>query len=90
MHKHAECWLAFAREDLHMAELAMAETLWNQVCFHAQQGVEKALKAWLADRGETPQEPVETARASVTVYEKQEEHRSMLPSPLRLAPYSPN
>ena len=37
-----------------MAELAMTEALWNQVCFHAQQGVEKVLKAWLADRGETP------------------------------------
>jgi HEPN domain-containing protein len=36
---------------LRMAELAMAEALWNQVRFHAQQGVEKVLKAWLADRG---------------------------------------
>lgn len=35
MHEHAERWLAFAREDLRMAELAMAEALWNQVCFHA-------------------------------------------------------
>jgi len=54
MHERAERWLAFAREDLRMAELAMAEALWNQVCFHAQQGVGKVLKAWLADRGETP------------------------------------
>lgn len=54
MHERAERWLAFAREDLRMAELAMAEALWNQVCFHAQQCVEKILKAWLVDRGETP------------------------------------
>ena len=54
MHERAERWLAFAREDLRMAELAMAEALWNQVCFHAQQGVEKVLKARLADRDETP------------------------------------
>jgi len=54
MHERAERWLTFAREDLRMAELAMAEALWNQVCFHAQQGVEKALKARLADRDETP------------------------------------
>ena len=54
MHEHTERWLAFAREDLRMAELAMAETLWNQVCFHAQQCVEKVLKSWLAERGESP------------------------------------
>jgi HEPN domain-containing protein len=37
-----------------MAELAMAEALWHQVCFHVQQCIEKMLKAWLADEGETP------------------------------------
>ena len=36
MHERAERWLAFAREDLRMAELAMAATLWNQVCFHTR------------------------------------------------------
>lgn len=50
MHEQAKRWLAFAREDLRMAELAMGEALWNQVCFHAQQCVEKILKAWLADQ----------------------------------------
>lgn len=54
MNERAERWLTFAREDLRMAELAMAEALWNQVCFHVQQCVEKILKAWLADSGETP------------------------------------
>lgn len=54
MHEEAERWRVFAREDLRMAELAMAEALWNQVCFHAQQCVEKIFKAWLAERGETP------------------------------------
>ena len=54
MHEEAKRWLAFAREDLRMAELAMAEALWNQVCFYAQQCVEKIFKAWLAERGETP------------------------------------
>ena len=34
MHEEAERWLVFAREDLHMAELAMAEALWNQVYLH--------------------------------------------------------
>ena len=53
----SERWLAFAREDLRMAELALSESIFNQVCFHAQQCVEKAIKgdfaiakAWKADR----------------------------------------
>lgn len=57
MNEQAERWLAFAREDLRMAELAMAEAIWNQACLHAQQCVEKILKSWLADRGETPPRP---------------------------------
>ncbi len=40
-------WLRFAGEDLQVAEWAMSASLYNQVCFHAQQCVEKALKAWL-------------------------------------------
>ena len=30
----AERWLAFAREDMRMAELAMAEALWNPLYLH--------------------------------------------------------
>jgi hypothetical protein len=33
-------WLEFARQDLQMAELAMNESIYNQVCFHSQQCVE--------------------------------------------------
>ena len=43
-------WMDFAREDLRVAELALTDGLYNQVCFHAQQGVEKALKAFLKSR----------------------------------------
>ncbi len=43
-------WLDFAREDLRIAELALTDGLYNQVCFHAQQGVEKMLKAFLKSR----------------------------------------
>ena len=49
-----ERWLVFAREDLRVAELALAENLYNQVCFHCQQCAEKALKGLLAHRGQTP------------------------------------
>lgn len=47
----ADRWLGFARQDLRVAELAMTEGLYNQVCFHAEQCVEKSLKALLADKG---------------------------------------
>ena len=40
-------WLYFAREDLILAEAALEKEVYNQVCFHAHQGVEKALKAFL-------------------------------------------
>lgn len=47
-------WLQFAREDLRMSELAMENGLYNQVCFHAQQCAEKAVKGLLAHGGELP------------------------------------
>jgi HEPN domain-containing protein len=49
----SESWLRFAREDIRMAELALAEGLYTQVCFHSQQCAEKALKAWLIHMGES-------------------------------------
>ena len=54
MNEITERWLAFAREDLRMAELALAENILNQVCFHAQQCVEKAIKGWLEQQGQSP------------------------------------
>jgi HEPN domain-containing protein len=54
MNEAVERWLAFAREDLRMAELALAEGIFNQVCFHAQQCVEKAIKGWLEHQGRIP------------------------------------
>ena len=47
-------WLLFARQDLRMAELALADPIYNQVCFHAQQCVEKVLKAILEANGRLP------------------------------------
>jgi hypothetical protein len=44
-----ERWYSFAEEDLRMSELALEEGLHNQTCFHAQQCVEKALKALLVE-----------------------------------------
>ena len=54
MSELAERWLTFAREDLRMAELAFAEGIYNQVCFHTQQCVEKAIKGYLEQQGEPP------------------------------------
>lgn len=48
MSEPADAWIAFAREDMRMAELAYADGIWNQACFHVQQCVEKLLKAALA------------------------------------------
>jgi HEPN domain-containing protein len=49
-------WLDKARRDLRMAELAQAQGVdfADQVCFHAQQCAEKALKAALIAAGRVP------------------------------------
>jgi HEPN domain-containing protein/predicted nucleotidyltransferase len=47
----AQRWLTFAEQDLRMAELALDAGIFNQTCFHAQQCVEKCLKACLAAGG---------------------------------------
>ncbi|MEW5988311.1 MAG: HEPN domain-containing protein [Chloroflexota bacterium] len=47
-------WLQYASEDLQMAELAWGNSVYNQVCFHAQQCAEKTLKAWLVRHGLLP------------------------------------
>lgn len=54
MRDERDTWLRFAKEDLRMAELAMKDELWNQVCFHSQQSIEKALKSLFAGRNEVP------------------------------------
>ena len=54
MNEAAKRWLTFAREDLRVAEVVLAEGVYNQVCFHAQQCVEKALKATLVGLGQAP------------------------------------
>lgn len=40
-------WVAFAQNDLLTAQVLLREGIWNQVCFHSQQAVEKLLKASL-------------------------------------------
>ena len=49
MQPDAQKWLDFAHEDLKMAQLAMRESLFNQVCFHAHQSAEKILKGLLVN-----------------------------------------
>ena len=44
----AEVWLRHARDDLQSAEVLLAAKIYGMVCFHAQQAVEKGLKALLA------------------------------------------
>lgn len=47
-------WIAFANEDLRIAELAIEDKIYNQVCFHAQQCVEKTIKAAILAQGRIP------------------------------------
>jgi HEPN domain-containing protein len=51
MNASAERWFTFASQDLRVAELALTEGIFNQVCFHAQQCAEKAIKGWLESQG---------------------------------------
>jgi HEPN domain-containing protein len=50
----ARRWLAFAEEDLRVAELVFGESLYNQVCFHSHQTAEKTLKALVAYKSDDP------------------------------------
>jgi len=48
MRKEAEAWLAIAAEELQSAEYLAEKKLFRMVCYHAQQSVEKTLKALLS------------------------------------------
>lgn len=54
MNEAGDRWLVFAREDLQVAEIVFNAGIYNQVCFHAQQCVEKALKGALVRQGHIP------------------------------------
>lgn len=48
-------WLIYAENDLKTAKAALQEDVTNNACFHAQQTVEKSLKAiLLAEENEVP------------------------------------
>lgn len=51
MKEEVKNWIDYAYEDLRMAELAFKEKIYNQVCFHSQQCVEKILKAFIEFKG---------------------------------------
>jgi HEPN domain-containing protein len=44
-------WLQDAREELRSADYLALGGFWKAACYHAQQAVEKAFKAWLLARG---------------------------------------
>lgn len=47
-------WLYFAKEDLDVARITLREQIFNQVCFHSHQCVEKCLKAVLRNNNQAP------------------------------------
>jgi HEPN domain-containing protein len=44
-------WIAFANEDLTMAKFALEAKIYNQVCFHCQQCIEKTIKGFITYQG---------------------------------------
>ena len=54
MNDETNRWIIFAQQDLKMAELALKEGIYNQVCFHSHQCVEKCLKGIVDSQGKTP------------------------------------
>jgi HEPN domain-containing protein len=54
MNTAGDRWLEFARQDLQIAELAFNEGIYNQVCFHSHQCIEKCLKAKLTNMNKKP------------------------------------
>jgi len=51
MKRETEEWLKIAEEDFQAAEHLFAISLFRMVCYHAQQSVEKILKAVLTEKG---------------------------------------
>lgn len=49
MRKEAEAWLTISVEDLQAAEILVERKLFRMACYHAQQCIEKIMKAVLAD-----------------------------------------
>ncbi len=47
-------WFRLALEDFKTAQVLFEEGIWNHVCFHAQQAVEKGLKAMIESKKEVP------------------------------------
>ena len=47
-----ELWLSYAKDDLKSASVLLREGIYNMVCFHSQQAVEKILKSLIAHHHE--------------------------------------
>ncbi|MDR0522418.1 MAG: HEPN domain-containing protein, partial [Planctomycetaceae bacterium] len=52
--KQTKKWFRRAKKDLHSARLVAKGREWEDVCFHSQQAVEKALKGYLVQHGTDP------------------------------------
>ena len=50
MRKPHEDWLGLAEDDWKFAAMGLREGFYTQVCFHAQQSIEKSLKGFLVFR----------------------------------------
>jgi HEPN domain-containing protein len=46
--KLPEIWLKYVSDDLQSAEVLLKEGIYNMVCFHSQQAIEKLFKSFIA------------------------------------------
>jgi len=46
--KLPEIWLKHASDDLQSAEVLLKERIYNMVCFHSRQAIEKLFKSFIA------------------------------------------
>lgn len=54
MNANTKRWLNFAKDDLGVAETIFKAEYYGPTCFHAQQSVEKVIKAIISEMGKTP------------------------------------
>lgn len=52
MKEKARDWLDLANRDLHISVVSIKEEIYNIACFHAQQAVEKTIKAYIINKSE--------------------------------------
>lgn len=60
-------WIEFAERDVHVAQITLKENVYHDTCFHAQQAIEKVLKAFILWKtGKVPRQHLISRLAKLT------------------------